>query len=91
MSFTPQASRNISYRLPPKHFLIFTMKYTLLVAIFFGMAMAGPSVLTAEDVFGLEKRACEAGLRYTNHAVCRSTGCKICVPNYTCDVSVQYI
>jgi hypothetical protein len=67
------------------------MKYTLIVSIFFGMAIAGPNVLTTEDIFGLEKRACGVGNRYTNLAVCRSAGCKVCVPNHTCDVSVQYI
>jgi hypothetical protein len=69
MSSIPEYHHSISHQSPPQHFPIFTKKYTLLVSVFFGMAIAGPNVLIAEDIFGLEKRACGVGNRYTTYAV----------------------
>ncbi|KAF1923993.1 uncharacterized protein M421DRAFT_425161 [Didymella exigua CBS 183.55] len=52
------------------------------------MAIAGPTVLTADEVFGLEKRECGVNLRYTNAQACQNSGCKVCVNDVSvCNVS----
>ena len=67
------------------------MKYTLLFAMFLGVAIAQHEASYAHDVLGITKRDCSdlKLKRWTNTDLCNSDGCLLCVPNVVvCNVSV---